>query len=216
MALGAGLVLTTSAETMIAANYRDSTEARSAAAGALERALADLRRAPDWNDALSGALRSTFVDGAPGGERRLADGTVLDLSNVVNMANCGNRAACTDAQMDAITGERPWGANNPRWKLYAYGPWGNVSPEDASDGAVRSPCYVLVLIADDQSDADGNPSEDGSAPGNPGKGVVMLRAEAFGARHAHRGVEATVARSSTAAGAVRVISWRSLSRLDHP
>jgi hypothetical protein len=125
------------------------------------------------------------------------------------MANCGRLAACTDAQMDAVTAERPWGADNPRWRLFAYGPLRDLLPP----GAIRSHYYVVVLIADDQAENDGNPAMDGSDGGNPGSGRVELRGEAFGPRSTHRGVEATVAR--TASG-VRVVSWRELARLDRP
>jgi hypothetical protein len=209
MALGAGLVLTTSAETMIAANFRNAREVDSAATAAVERALADLRRVPDWNDALSGAIRSTFVDGAPGGARTLPDGSALNLTEVVNMANCGTLTDCTDGQMNAATLDRPWGVNNPRWKLYAYGPL-----RDLLSDSIRSWCYVVVLVADDQSDDDANPSLDGSGANNPGRGIVVLRADAFGPRRSHRGVEATVMRVPAPGGTTRVLSWRRLSRLD--
>ena len=120
-ALGVALVLTTSSETIIAANFRDAAEARYAADAALERSLDDLAAAPDWNAVLNGTVQSTFVDGAPRGTRMLADGSTIDLGHVVNMADCGKIQPCADADMDAVTAQRPWGTNNPRWQLYAYG-----------------------------------------------------------------------------------------------
>jgi hypothetical protein len=231
MALGAGLVLTTSAETLVAANFRNSRDSANAAAAAFELAVADLRRAPEWNDALTGAIRSAFVDGAPGGTRTLADGSALDLSAIVNQANCGRRTACTTTQMDAVTTPRPWGANNPRWKLFAYGPLRNLTQAVNGPGragaVLTPPAYVVVLIGDDQADTDANPLADGAAAENPGRGMVVLRAEAYGPRGAHHAVEGTVARPrAVAVGAggalagsdagVRVVSWRELSRIDPP
>src|SRR5439155_25453004 len=69
-------------------------------------------------------------------------------------------------------------------------------------GTVNSPFYVIVLVADDPSENDGNPTQDGVVPcpcppGNPGSGVLALRAEAFGPRGAHKVIEFTVARTDT-------------------
>lgn len=202
MALGAALVLSTSTETLIAANFRIAHEGRYAAAAVLERAMADLSTIPDWSRVLDGSATSGFTDGPPSGSRTLADGVTVDLGEVVNLANCGRPAPCTDSQLDAITVERPWGINNPRWRLYAYGELdallgpGNSLPRSQ---------YLLVLAADDQAESDGNPLVDGSNPGNPGSGVIVLRGESFGAKGAHRAYEVTVSRSSSG---VRILSWR--------
>ncbi len=204
MALGAALVLATSTETLIAGNFRTAHEGRYAAAAALERAIADLPAVPDWSLILDGRAQSGFVDGPPRGVRTLADGRALDLTQIVNLANCGRVTVCTDGQMDGVTIERPWGANNPRWRLYAYGPLGAL----LAPGVITSLQYVLVLVADDQAETDGNPLVDGSDQRNPGSGVVVLRGESFGPKGAHRGFEATVARGLLA---TRVVSWRDLS-----
>jgi hypothetical protein len=37
------------------------------------------------------------------------------------MVNCG-RPVCRDVDLDEVRDDRPWGRNNPRWQLYAYGP----------------------------------------------------------------------------------------------
>jgi len=209
MALGGALVMTTSVETMIAGNFQRAREAGYAASASLERAMGDLSAVADWTLLLNGTVMSAFIDGSPGGTRTLPDGSTLNLTQVVSLANCGRTTACTDAQMDAVTSERPWGADNPRWQLFAYGPLRDMLPP----GAISSQHYVVVLVADDQAENDGNPSMDGSDESNPGSGRIELRGEAFGPGSAHRGVEATVAR--TASG-VRVISWRDLARLDRP
>ncbi|MGE5244172.1 MAG: pilus assembly PilX N-terminal domain-containing protein [Betaproteobacteria bacterium] len=203
-ALGIALVLTTTSETRIAANYRNSSEGLYAADAALERAMDDVLTVPDWNRLLDGSTQSAFIDGAPSGTRTLPDGTTLDLTQVVNMANCDKLDACSDADMNAITADREWGANNPRWQLYAYAPINNILPT----GTVNSPYYVVVLVGDDPSENDGDPAHDGvvecgsgqtGADGscNPGSGVLALRAEAFGPSGSMKVVEMTVARTDT-------------------
>ena len=149
----------------------------------------------------------------------------LDLTQVLTLANCGKVTACspTDVVGNA-TGNRPWAADNPVWRLFAYGPLSAVMP------TVNSPFYVLVLVADDASERDGDPTRDGSGEGNPGAGVVSLRAEAFGPRGTHKIVELTVARRqgqdgqdgqegqegreaqsrNGTMGTVRVLSWREI------
>lgn len=203
MALGVALVLTTSTETIIAANFRNSAEGLYAADAALERAIDDLLTVSDWNPLLGGLVRSSFVDGAPGGSRTLVDHALLDLVQTTSFANCQKTTPCSTAAMAAVTPERPWGANNPRWQLYAYGPLGGITPA----GTVSSSYYVIVMVGDDPSENDDNPLRDGVDESNPGTGVLAVRAEAFGPRGAHKVIESTVARTDTG---VRMRSWRAV------
>jgi hypothetical protein len=208
-ALGIALVLTTSAETIIASHFRNSGEGLYAADAVLERSLDDLLTVADWNQLLSGEVRSTFIDGPPSGSRALADGSVIDLLEVLTLATCQSRASCSSGDMDAVTSQRPWGVNNPRWQLYAYGNLREMMPS----GTVNSPYYVVAMVGDDPSENDGNPMQDGSSEDNPGSGVLAIRAEAFGPGGAHNVIEATVARpDESAAGivpaGVRILSWR--------
>lgn len=207
-ALGVALVLTTSSETTIANNYRNSSEALYAADAVLERAMDDILTVPDWNKMIDpttpgGLAQSAFVDGkALSDERTLPDGSTIRLDQAINMANCQQVADCSDTQMNANTAERPWATNNPRWRAYAYGNLADMLP--ASD-TINSPYYVLLLVADDPSENDGNPMKDGITPCTPGvttgcnagTGVLALRAEAFGPRGAHKVIEVTVARTDT-------------------
>ena len=195
LTLGGALILLSSSETVIAANFRSAHEARYAADAAIERAVADLRREPDLTLILSGGLLSSFVDGPPSGTRSLIDGSTIDLGQVTNLANCNKPSACSAAELTATTVERPWGVNNPLWALYAYGPLTNM----LDPGSARSPFYIVVLVGDDPSENDGDPTLDGFTAGvpNPGKGIVRVRAEAFGPRSAHSVVEAVVEQSST-------------------
>lgn len=200
--LGAALVVTTASETAIAGNFRASTEGLYAADAAIERVVSDLRREPDWDMVLGGASRSGFIDGPPNGVRMLSDGSTLDLTRIVNMTNCKRPGACNVAEMDEVRTERPWGPNNPRWQLYASGPLREMVPL----APIKSPFYVIALVADDPSENDGNPLVDGADDTNPGAGVLALRAEAFGPRGAHRVIEATVARHPD----MRLLSWREI------
>lgn len=211
-ALGAALVMTTMSETSISGNYSRANEALYAADAAMERAVDDLLTVPDWNKLLNGSTQSAFVDGAPSGLRTLPDGSTIDIGQALNMANCGKVTACSAADLTAYTPTRPWGANNPVWQAYAYGPLNTI----ISTGTVNSQFYVMVMVADDPSETDNNPQLDGvvactggedwsgyvagnpaTAPCNPGTGVISLRAEAFGPRGAHKIVEMTVARTDT-------------------
>lgn len=198
-AIGTSLVVLTSADVLIADNAGASTEAFDAAEGALERVLAELQAAPDLTSVLSGAVASRFVDGAPEGVRMLPGGLRVDLAEVVNEANCHNPARCTETSITAKSRDRPWGARNPRWRPLAYGPL---------DGAGTNGIpilYLVVLVADDPADDDGDPWLDGgvaaAAPAgglNPGAGVLLVRAEAFGRRSARRVVEAVIRRPDVA------------------
>lgn len=198
-AIGTSLVVLTSADVLIADNGSASAEAFHAAEGALERAFAELQQAADFTGVLNGTVSSRFVDGPPHGVRTLADGVRVDLAEVVNLANCESPEPCTEAAIVARSRSRPWGARNPRWRLFAYGPLNGGTGEDV-------PCaYVVVEVADDPSDTDGLPWEDGASAGqgvNPGAGVLLVRAEGFGRRSAHRVIEAVVMHPDLAARAM--------------
>jgi len=212
VALGTALILTTTTESKITRNFRTASEATYAADAMLERAVSELVAIPDWNALLGGAARSSFVAGPPTGPRMLADGTVIDPGEAINVANCQKASACADDDMNRVTDERPWGLNNPRWQPFAWGALNNLT----TTGSVSSPFYGIVMVADDPSECDNNPLVDGGEPVppcgttsllNPGAGVVSLRAEAFGPFGTHKIIEATVTRTEGAAG-VRMLSWR--------
>ncbi len=57
-ALGAALILVTSSETTIAANFRNSLGALYAADAAAEQALAEVAAVADWDQLLNGSVRS--------------------------------------------------------------------------------------------------------------------------------------------------------------
>src|SRR6185436_5898940 len=194
-ALAMSLALLSSTESRVTATYRDGIEVLYGAEAALERILPDLAAERDVNLVLAGVAMSSFTDGPPG-MRRLPDGTFVDLHALTNMVNCG-RAACQDADLDALRDDRPWGRNNPRWRLYGHG----RLPGD-------SRVYALVWVADDPSETDSDPLTDGGggeAAENPGRGRLSLTAHAYGPAGIRRVVEATIIRRDDA---LEIISWR--------
>ena len=192
-ALGLGLVMTTMSETLITAHYRDSGEAMYAADAGVERVMQELLTVPDWNRILTGNVQSSLIDGPPTGTRTMPDGSTIDLSAVTNMLNCAKTTACSTSDMDTWTMDRPFGVNNPRWNLFAYAPLTRI----IETGTVPSSMYILVWVADDIAENDNNPAADGILEGNRGRGVLMLRAEAFGPQGARSAIEVTVARTDT-------------------
>lgn len=206
-ALGLGLVLSLSVEQMLTANFREASTLSHTATSALELALHELGPRAAWNDALGGTRTARLADGAPSGMRVMAGGGVIDLQQVTDLATCGV-SPCRESDIVARTAARPWGDANPRWRLFA---WGHASTLAAA--AWRGDPYLVVWIADDPRDADGDPWRD-APEGVDGYGVLLLRAQAHGRRGAQASVEAIV-RERCATGApgpcvagIRVQSWR--------
>lgn len=205
-ALGMALTMTTNTENRISSNYRDGVETLYAADAAVERVMQDVLTVPDWNNILNGSATSAFIDGAVG-DRIMPNGQKISLAGATNMVRCG-KTACSDADLIAATDERPWGTNNPRYQLYAYGPMSEMIPTDS----INSNVYVIVWIGDDPSESDGNPLRDGDAclganvtpiqvcgPNgeNMGKGVMSMIAHAYGPGGVKREIEVTIARTDT-------------------
>ena len=210
-AFGSALVLISVTETGISAYHERAAGALYAADAALERAIVDLFALADWNAALSGLATSTLTDGLPSGVRLLS-GTQVDIDAISSELRCGRRDGCGEADLDAFTAERPWGVDNPRWQLFAWGPLSRMMPAVAP----AHDAYVLVWVGDDAGDADGNPLQDGNSADNPGSGIVQLTVQAYGPGGVRRILEATVARrvrddGQPDPGAVpRVVVWRAV------
>jgi hypothetical protein len=179
-ALAAAVVMVTNTETMISANHRNSQEALYAADAAVERIVQDLLMTPRWNDVLAGTVQSSFIDGSMSSPKTLPTGGTMLLTNAL-------------AQLQSDTDKlNLWGANNPQWKLFAWGPLSDI----LGNSQIDSNIYVVVSVADDPAD-----SIDGKTPdGNPladSNGVLTLHAEALGAGGTRKVVEVTVARTSS-------------------
>jgi hypothetical protein len=172
-ALALSLVLVTSSETAITSNYRNSEETLYGADAAIELVLQDLLVVPLWNDVLrsTGNVQSSFV--AASTTATLGDGTVIDV-----LKERSRLQSETDQQ-------NLWGANNPVWRVYAFGPLSTLLA-----GGISTPVYVAVFLADDPSDGDGNPAADTN-------NVLTLHAEAWSIAGSHKIVEVAVSRGST-------------------
>ena len=180
-AVGVSLLLVTDTERRIAANAAYGVETAAAADAALQRALIDVQLSAAWGAILAGTEHSRFFDATP--RPQLPAGGTLDLAGAT---------ADLQAETNALGN---LGANAPLWRLYASGRMSSLAPSGTLDSAE----YLTVWVADDPSDADGDPNADSN-------GMITLRAEGHGLGGARRAVEATVAR--TAAGAVNLMSWR--------
>ncbi len=196
-AIGASLSLISATEVTIAGHFDRAHEARHAAAGAVELVSLELRDLPDWNPVLEGVLRSSGAVGSPGGVRTVA-GRPVNLDQLRSLLECDQLAPCSGAATAAVTAERPWGADNPRWNLFRYGPWASFTGSPSS-------IYIVVLVADDTAEQDGNPLQD-SQRGAPGGGRIRVRAEAFGPQGAHVAAEALLERNDENSAELRVLA----------
>lgn len=175
MALGAATVMVSRTETAIASNYRNSHEALYAADAAVERVIQDLLMVPRWDDVLAGVVKSGFVHGSDSAPTTLPGGGRLTLT-----------AATTQLQSESDTVGR-WGANNPQWRLYAWGPLSQLIP----GASIDSPMFVAVWVADDPAETDNAPLVDAN-------GTLTIHAEALGPGGTRKVIEVTVARTSGA------------------
>jgi hypothetical protein len=109
---------------------------------------------------------------------------------------CGAPSLTSDVQERALGG-RSWGADTPIWQIFAWGRAADWLPAGRIDSAV----YVVVWIADDPEDGDGNPAVDAN-------GMVLVHGQAIGPRGGRQVIDAAVARDAAAAAPVRITSWR--------
>lgn len=188
--LGAAVTLVVSTESVVAANYHASQQGLYAADAGIERAIAELRALSTWRTVPASATSSSdFNDGQ--GTPRAPDGSTLNLAQMT---------VRRQAESDAVYANL---ADRPVWRLYAHAPLNRI----ASSGGNASP-YVVVWIADDANEIDGNAAIDTND-------VVLLHAEAFTARGGKRAIAATIQREQAMAaglpGVVRsdvnLIAW---------
>jgi Tfp pilus assembly protein PilX len=190
--LGLGVVALSNTETAIASNYRIAAQTLYAADAGAARALADLGSLANWSDALAGTATSpTFFD--PVQRPTLPWGEAVDVDTLTS---------AVQRQLDRVG---DWGTDNPVWRLFASG-----SIESATGASpAPDPAYLMVWIADDPTDGDGDPLVDSNH-------VVRLLSRAFGRNRAARAVMLTVARIEPAGdggdpaglAGLRILTWR--------
>lgn len=185
-AIAAVLITLTTTETIISASFRHAREASYGAEAALERALHDLSTMPDWSMALSPPpvnVTSTLDDGQS--YPRGPDGRRIDLAQLT-----AQRQAESDGPV-VLTADRPV------WRLFAHAPLRALSTGQGFD----LPLYLVVWIADDESDDDGEPTIDSNQQ-------VLVWAVALGTRGARRSITARIAR--TGGGDLRLVTRREI------
>ncbi|CAN5827219.1 hypothetical protein BH24ACI5_BH24ACI5_09640 [soil metagenome] len=192
-AVGAAVSIASRTDILIAASFRQSRDALYAAEGAVAHAVHDLTGIPDWDAVLSGAVASSFTDGIALGVRTLPGGDTVTLC-------CGLPSLTHEVQQRA-NGGRSWVDDTPQWQIFAWGPATDWLP-----GRIDSVTYVVVWVADDPDDGDGNPSADAN-------GIIGLYAQALGPRGGRRVVDVLLRREpATEEGLVppglRILSWR--------
>jgi len=186
-------------EIKVASRHVAAASALYAADAGIAAAIAELRGLPSWAPVLSGTVRSVHTDGVFGGVKPVpGGGTVLIC--------CGMQSAigrlATDTSSSARTARR-----NIEWQPFLW-----VSAHVLLPGDPPSRSYVIVWVADDEEDDDGDAQVDAN-------GIVVLRAEANEASGVRRVTEAYVARQPVAGAggegedevvpqAVGVRAWR--------
>lgn len=183
-AIGAALTVTANAESTIASSFRIDRELAYAAEAAIERAMQDVRLVTRWDDLLTGAETTTFLDHTA--VPVLPTGGTLDLRALTS-------------RIQTATDARGLGPNTPQWQLVASGRLADI----AGRGSIESPAYLVVWVADDVSETDGNPAADSND-------VLVVRGEAVGSGGRTRTLDVTVTRAGIPGGqpGLRVISWR--------
>jgi hypothetical protein len=179
--LGASMLMTANVERRAASNTGRGREALAAAEAGVERAIVDLRNAPDWSLFLNGSMVSTLSGGGPLVD--LPAGGHLDLD------------AATRTLQQSDLAEPASAGDATRWRLMAWGPLSVL----AAPGEIDSLAYLTVWIGDDPDDGDGEPLSDRN-------GVVILHGEARAGGGTRRAIDATVRRVDPLG--VRVVTWR--------
>ena len=183
LALASALTLIAVSESAVSASFVRGSQAAYLAEAAVERTVAELDAVTDWSAALTGLASSSLRDGAAEGVHE-AGGVVVDLTALTTALN---RSAAS----------RPFGANNPQWRLFVWGP-----AEWLTGAGVVG--YLAVWVADDPDEQDDDPLTDGGK--DPGRGVLLLTAHAFGPGGVRRMVEVTVVRRPSRS--TRALVWR--------
>lgn len=185
LALASALTLIAISESAVSASFVRGSQAAYLAEAAAARATTELDAVADWSAVLTGLASSSFRDGAADGVRE-AGGIVVDLT-------------AQTAALNRSAASRPFGPNNPQWRLFVWGP----AEWLAGPGVIG---YVAVWVADDPDEQDADPLVDGGE--EPGRGVLLLTAHAFGPGGVRRMVEVAVSRKAPLS--TRLLVWRAV------
>lgn len=183
--LGGALLLVMSMETAVQAHHQHVQAVRQGAESGLACAVAELRRAADWTLVLSGGP--------------LPDGACLAAASLPPPwpGSVPLDVAALTAALQSATGTR-YGItpDTPRWMLWIVG----AAPAAAGQSF---PPVVLVWLADDVEDGDGDPAADTN-------GTVWVRSEAWGPAGARIALEAIVRRGPDGDPPAAVAGWRAV------
>lgn len=169
-----GMSIVIRVELIIASRFVQSAEALYAAEAGLAAALAELRDLPDWTPVLDGARPSVRSDGVFSGTKTVpGGGTVLTC--------CGPQSAASRLTSDTAASPLP-ARRSVQWQPFLWAAFQSLVPADPP-----SRLFLVVWVADDEEDGDGNATVDGN-------GVIIVRAEAIEPGGLRRIVEAYAAR----------------------
>lgn len=188
-AIGLALAGLAAVETGVAASERAGRQLALAAETAAELAVADLLTIPNLTDILTGAapsrLRGHAIPPVGPGEPPL---TLVQLT------------AAVQADYSALGS---WGANSPRWRVFAHGLVTELSPAISAD----NDDFVAVFAADDVDEQDGDPVTDTNDR-------IQLMACAMNRRGARRSILITAGKTNAVMAnglpGVQVVSWKEL------
>jgi hypothetical protein len=186
-AVATTMVMSSSTDLVITGNTRASTETLYAAEAAGQRAIGELATIADWSTVLApppANVTATFDDGKT--MVRAPDGRSLSVPVLT---------ASRQAASATTYGPAAFGADSPVWRLFGHADFRALLPP----GVTAPPAYVLIYVADDGGDDDGDPQSDAN-------GQLIVYAEAYGVSGAHRAVELAVLRVTP--GTIRVLSWK--------
>jgi hypothetical protein len=187
--LGGALVFMMEVETGISANHQIAQEVHQAAEAGINCTIAELGALTDWSNLPAGNASATLDCLDPTVPRRTPDGVPLDVPRLT---------VRRQDDSDARYGPAAANPDSPTWTVFVSGA---IPPRSE-----RLRPFVLVWIADDVDDGDGQPSIDSNR-------MLIIRAQAFGIRGARGAVEALVSRAdgeATQPSAVQLVVWRAV------
>jgi hypothetical protein len=179
-ALALTVALLAAIDTGIDAAARGRTETQVVAEAGVAMLIARLAAEPDWSAVLAGDIPPHRL--SPAVPPSVASWGPLDPIELT-----------TRLQRESDAHSR-WPGNDPVWRLYQHGRLADVL---AQRPLADSP-YVVVWVADDEADADGDPRRDANH-------LLEARVDAFGTGRAHHVVLVTLRRRPHG---VEQSSWR--------